>query len=99
MVSFRRARNDRNERRAFSRANQASSSGALYALVHLGLVMIRSNVSKAAPRCNSLTPHEPHRTTLLVVPTKLRRFLCPCNAHPALFLFTVYGPTDHASAN
>src|SRR5262249_31222938 len=26
-------------------------------------------------------------------------FLCPCDAHPALFLFTVYGPTAHVSAN
>src|SRR5262249_49951741 len=39
------------------------------------------------------------RITLVVVPTKVRRFLCPCNANPALFLFTVYGPTAHASAN
>src|SRR5262245_9907464 len=26
-------------------------------------------------------------------------FLCPCNANPASFLFMVYGPTAHASAN
>src|SRR5262249_6986354 len=39
------------------------------------------------------------RITLVFVPTKVRRFLCPCNANPALFLFTVYGPTAHASAN
>src|SRR5215469_8145681 len=39
------------------------------------------------------------RITLAVVPTKVRRSLCPCNANPALFLFTVCGPTAHASAN
>src|SRR5262245_23750581 len=36
---------------------------------------------------------------LLVVPTNPGGFLCPCNANPALSLFTVYGPTAHASAN
>src|SRR5262245_6297094 len=40
MVSFRRARIDRNERRALSRANQASFSGALHALVHAGGLVI-----------------------------------------------------------
>src|SRR5262249_13650411 len=38
--SFRRARIDKNERRALSRTNQASSSGALHALVHAGGLVI-----------------------------------------------------------
>src|SRR5215510_10302619 len=43
--------------------------------------------------------YKQHWITLLVVQLSSGGLLCPRNANPALFLFMVYGPTVHASAN
>src|SRR5262249_17573905 len=51
-----------------------------------------------AIQCESGTSYQ-QSTETQFVSNKLRRSLCRCKANRVSFLFTVYGPTAHASTN